>query len=151
MIATIVCKSMKQAFQAVWLSRLKLWNVQLDHVGWAEGGVRDGYGSNLSSWRMQLTCIAKYLPQHVTSISETLQFNLRSDTRVYLDSRCILCHAVYRQTETFTSASVLKTKKKYIFGYFDPGNIFLHNENSNFSGWPSRYFGEKEALTFTSD
>ena len=64
---------------------------------------------------MQLTCIAKYLPQHVTSISETLQFNLRSDTRVYLDSRCILCHAVYRQTETFTSASVLKTKK----------NIFL--------------------------
>ena len=25
-------------------------------------------------------------------------------------------------------------------GYFDPDNIFLDNENKNFSGWPNRYF-----------
>ena len=32
---------------------------------------------------------------------------------------------------------------KMIFGYFDPENIFLDNENNLFSGWPNRKFGWK--------
>ena len=32
-----------------------------------------------------------------------------------------------------------------IFGYFDPENIFLDNENTYFSGWPYQYVGYKRS------
>ena len=38
------------------------------------------------------------------------------------------------------SASVFKIEWK-CFGFYDPENIFLDNENTQFSGWPTRYFG----------
>ena len=30
---------------------------------------------------------------------------------------------------------------KIFFGYFDPENIFMDDENKYFSGWANRYFG----------
>ena len=32
-------------------------------------------------------------------------------------------------------------QNKIFFGYFDPENIFIDNENEIFSGWAIRYFG----------
>ena len=37
------------------------------------------------------------------------------------------------------SASFYKIKYNF-FGYSDPENIFLDNENEYFSGWADRYF-----------
>ena len=39
------------------------------------------------------------------------------------------------------TASVLKSNKMFIFGYFDPENIFLDNEINKFLGWSNRCFG----------
>ena len=40
---------------------------------------------------------------------------------------------------------------KTFFGYFNPENIFLHNEINKIAGWPNRYFRQKEALLLRSD
>ena len=42
-------------------------------------------------------------------------------------------------------ASFFKTKLFYFFGYFDPENIFLDNENKCFLGWHNPHFGYKSS------